>query len=139
MLARDWNSLPASIRRLHSVYDLESFSGRAQVTRGTGLFARLAGWLFNFPPEGEGIALTVTKTRVGECEIWERNFAGRIFRSRWSPSPLPGHAIERLFGLTVEARLEPAAGSLHYAIRRSWLLGIPLPALPVAQSPDLRI
>ncbi len=135
VLARDWNSLPASIRRLHSVYDLESFSGRAQVTRGTGLFARLAGWLFNFPPEGEGIALTVTKTRVGECEIWERNFAGRIFRSRWSPSPLPGHAIERLFGLTVEARLEPAAGSLHYAIRRGWLLGIPLPALllPKAQ------
>ena len=134
-LARDWLALPASIRRLHSVRDLGSFCGRAQVTRGTGPLARLAGWLFNFPPAGEDIALTVTKTRVGEDEIWERNFAGRIFRSRWSPSPRPGHARERLFGLTIEAELEASGGCLHYSIRRGWLAGIPLPAflLPKAQ------
>ena len=135
VLARDWPALPASIRRLHSVRDLESFCGRAEVTRGAGLLARLAGWLFNFPPAGEDIALTVTKTRVGEEEIWERNFAGRIFRSCWSPSPRPGHARERLFGVTIEAELEARGGCLHYSIRRGWLAGIPLPAflLPKAQ------
>jgi saccharopine dehydrogenase-like NADP-dependent oxidoreductase len=135
VLARDWPALPASIRRLHSVRDLESFCGHAQVTRGTGLLARLAGWLLNFPPAGEDIALTVTKTRVGDTEIWERDFAGRIFRSRWSLSPRPGHARERLFGITVEAELEARGGCLHYSIRRGWLAGIPLPAflLPKAQ------
>jgi hypothetical protein len=135
VLTRDWEALPASIRRLHTVRDLESFCGRAQVTRGTGLLARLTAWLFNFPPAGEDIALTVTKTRVGDTEIWERNFAGRIFRSRWSPSPRPGRAIERLPGITVEAELEARGGCLHYSIRRGWLAGIPLPAflLPKAQ------
>ena len=134
-LGGDWLALPASIRRLHSVRDLESFCGRAQVTRGKGLLAGVAAWLFNLPPAGENIALTVTKTRMGECEVWERNFAGRIFRSRWSTSPRPGHARERLFGLTIEAELEARGGCLHYSIRRGWLAGIPLPAflLPKAQ------
>ena len=138
-LGGDWLALPASIRRLHSVRDLESFCGRAQVTRGTGFLARLAAWLFNFPPAGEDIALTVTKTRVGEDEIWERNFAGRIFRSRWSPSPRPGHARERLLGITVEAELEARGGCLHYCGPPRLAGRHPPPRLPAAQGPDPRI
>ncbi len=135
VLGDGWQALPPSIRRLHSVHDLESFSGRAQVTRGKGLFARLMAWVFGFPPASQDIAVTVTKTRHGESEIWERNFAGRVFRSRWSASPRPGCAKERLSGIAVEAELEVAGASLHYSIRRGWLAGIPLPAplLPKAQ------
>jgi saccharopine dehydrogenase-like NADP-dependent oxidoreductase len=127
-LGGEWQSLPASIQRLHSVYDIETYSGTAEVTRGSGLIARLAGLLLNFPQASESIPLTVTKTRVGACEIWERNFAGRIFRSRWSLSGWPGHAIERLMGIAVEAKLEAAGGSLRYVIRRAWFAGVPLPA-----------
>ena len=135
VLGDGWQTLPPSIRRLHSVHDLESFSGRAQVTRGKGPFARLMAWLFGFPPASQDIAVTVTKTRQGESEIWERNFAGRIFRSRWSASPRTGCAREQLSGIAVEAGLEAAGSSLHYKIRRGWLAGIPLPAplLPGAQ------
>ncbi len=135
VLGASWPALPASIRRLHSVHDLESFSGRAQVTRGPALFARLLAWLSGFPPASRDIAVTVTKTRRGGSEIWERNFAGRIFRSRWSASPRPGRAVERLSGIAVEAELKAAGASLHYNIRRGWLAGIPLPKplLPGAQ------
>jgi hypothetical protein len=47
-----WPHLPRSLRRLHCVHDIESFSGRATVTRGSGLMARLIGLLFRFPKAG---------------------------------------------------------------------------------------
>jgi hypothetical protein len=48
-LADRWNDLPPAVRRLHSVQDMESFSGRAWVERGTGAIARLAAGFSTFP------------------------------------------------------------------------------------------
>ena len=113
-LGGDWLALPASIRRLHSVRDLESFCGRAQVTRGT-------------------------KTRQGEAKsgsaISRGGYSGRAGALRPGPAA-PGSSFS---GSAVEAELEAARRSLHYKIRRGWLAGIPPPRSAGARSPDPRI
>ena len=136
ILKERWLQLPASVRRLHSVQDVESFSGRATVTRGSGLIARLAAWFFHFPKAGKDVPLTITKYRTRRGEIWERNFACRIFRSYLTSSGRPFHYKERFFAFTYEQELPVVENSLHLPVRRGWFLGIPLPALllPASES-----
>ncbi len=134
-LGSDWQALPASIRRLHSVRDLESFSGRAEVTRGSAPLSRLAASLFNFPPACMDTPLTVTKERRGERRDWDRNFSGRKFRSYWSPSGRPLCLKERFWPFTLELQLAADSAGMRYTVRRGWLAGIPLPSglLPKAE------
>jgi saccharopine dehydrogenase-like NADP-dependent oxidoreductase len=134
-LGGGWNTLPASIRRLHCVYDYESFSGLAEVVRGTGFLARLAAWMFNLPAAGESIAVTVTKENRGDGEVWVRNFAGRKFRSYWSQSRRALCVQERFRPFALEFQLEADAAGLRYTLQRGRLAGIPLPSrlLPGAE------
>ena len=134
-LGRDWQALPASIRRLHSVHDVERFSGRAEAVRGKGLLARLAARLFNFPAVGQDVAVTVIKECRGEGEVWERDFSGRKFRSCWSASDRARRVRERFGPFTLEFELAAGPPGLAYLVRRGWLAGIPLPArlLPSAE------
>ena len=136
ILGERWRQLPASVRRLHSVQDVESFSGRATVTRGSGFTARLAAWFFGFPKAGKDVPLTITKYRTRTGEIWERNFAGRIFCSYLTPSRRAFHYRERFFAFTYEQELLVYEQSLHLPVRRGWFLGIPLPSplLPGSES-----
>ncbi len=127
-LGAAWQDLPASVRRLHSIQDIESFSGQVAVKRGKSLLARLAAWLYGFPPASENLPLTVAKERKGEKEVWRRSFAGHRFRSSFTPSPRPGHIRERFFPLTFEMKLEARAGGLSFCAVRGWFAGIPLPA-----------
>jgi Domain of unknown function (DUF4166) len=129
-----WQQLPRSVRRLHSVQEVESFSGRACIRRGRGLLARLAGWFFQFPTAGDAVELTITKTRTSSGEIWERNFAGRSFRSLLTPSLRPAHYRERFGPFRFEQELPLADGALHFVVRRGWFLGIPLPFMLLPRS-----
>jgi NAD(P)-dependent dehydrogenase (short-subunit alcohol dehydrogenase family) len=140
-LGRRWYELPPTVRRLHSVQDIESFSGVASVTRGTGISARLAALLFNFPRAGESVPVTITKTRTAQGEIWERNFGGRKFRSYLTPSPRPYHYRERFFVFTYEQELPVENGSLFLPVRRGWLLGVRLPGflLPKSQAREYEL
>jgi len=45
-----WCQLPAPVRDLHSVQDIESFSGTAEVVRGKSLVARLLAIQFRIGP-----------------------------------------------------------------------------------------
>jgi uncharacterized protein DUF4166 len=133
-LGDKWRELPPCVRRLHSVQGVESFSGRARVTRGRGLVARAAAWLFGFPEAGDDVPLTITKTRTPTGEIWERNFAGRRFRSYLTPSDRPQHYRERFGLFTYEQELPVEDGALCFPVRRGWLLGLPLPSLLLPRS-----
>lgn len=128
-LGDTWHGLPRCVQRLHSVQDVESFSGRARVTRGRGLIPLLAAWLFRFPEEGDDVPLTVTKTRTRRGETWVRSFAGRRFRSFLTPSARPSRCRERFGPLTCELELPVKDATLHLPVRRGWFLGIPLPSL----------
>jgi Domain of unknown function (DUF4166) len=135
-LEERWKELPPSVQRLHAVQDLEVFTGKARVTRGSGIVARAAAFFFNFPKAGENVPATITKTRTAFGEIWERNFGGRKFRSYLSPSPRPYHYRERFFLFSYEQELPVENGSLFLPVRRGWLLGIRLPGflLPNSQA-----
>ncbi len=122
-----WAALPPAIRDLHSVQDVESFSGLAEVTRGRSIAARVAAWIFGFPPAGYDVPVTVTITRTPEGEVWERNFAGRVFRSLCLRSPKPQCYRERFGVLTFEQELPVEDGRMHFPVRRGWFLGLPIP------------
>jgi hypothetical protein len=126
-LGHKWLALPPCVQRVHSGHGVESFSGRAEVTRGAGVVARLAAWLVGLPEPGEDVPLTVTMTRTLAGEAWERRFAGRRLESVLTPSPRPGHVRERFGPATYELELPVKEGALHFPVRRGWLLGIPLP------------
>ena len=75
-LARDW-AVPAGIDPAAAFRPRPGELLRARPGHARhGPLARLAAWLFNFPPAGEDIALTVTKTRVGD----DRNLGAQFRR-----------------------------------------------------------
>jgi hypothetical protein len=135
-LSERWEELPASVRRLHSVQDVEVFSGRANVTRGKGLLERGLSFFFSFPKAADNVAVAITKTRTALGETWERDFGGRRFRSYLSPSPRRFHCREQFFAFTYELELPMENGSLFLPVRRGWFFGIPLPRflLPKSQA-----
>jgi len=133
-LGEAWQQLPPAIRRLHSVREVESFRGRACIRRGRGLLARLAGWFFQFPPAGDDVELSITMTRTASGEIWQRNFAGRSFRSLLTSSLRASHYRERFGPFRFEQELPVAGGALHFVVRRGWFLGIPLPSMLLPRS-----
>ncbi len=133
ILGEKWRALPKTVQRSHCVQDIAHFSGRCEVTRGTGWIARFAAGLFGFPGPGNNIPLTVTKTRTIKGEIWERNFGRRIFRSFITPSK-PGHCRERFRVFTFELALTVQDNALYFPVRRGWFLGMPLPAIFLPRS-----
>jgi len=133
-LAERWDHLPPEVQALHSVQDVESFSGTAKVTRGNSLIARFAAWFFGFPPAAEAVPLTITKTRTETGEIWERNFGGRVFRSYLTPAPVAHRYRERFWLFNYEQDLPVEDGRMRLPVRRGWFLGVPLPGLLLAKS-----
>lgn len=136
VFGEQWDNLPEQIRTLHSVQDMESFSGHAKVTRGESTSAQLIAWLFRFPPSSENTPLTVTKTRTDSGEVWERRFGSHSFRSYCTPASKPGQIRERFLAFSFELDLVVDKSSVHYDVNRGWFLGIPLPQflLPTSNS-----
>lgn len=122
-----WHQLPRPHQALHQVHDVESFVGEAQVTRGRGGLARCLAACLRFPSAAERVAVRVTKTRIAGGEVWERDFAGKVFRSTLSPAPQAGCCLERFGPFCFELELPVDAAGLHLQVRRGWFLGLPLP------------
>ena len=128
-LREQWQSLPARLRALHMVQDMESFSGTSQVIRGSSLLARFSAWFFGFPPAGDDVPLTVTKSRTDDGETWERDFNGSVLRSHLTPANKSYRVRERFSFFTFELELELKDGAMHLPVRRGWCLGIPIPRM----------
>lgn len=122
-----WDLLAPEAQALHAVHDFECFSGLAEITRGAAPDARLAALLFGFPPAGRDVPVTVMKTRIDAGELWERNFAGRRFRSVCGPASGRHRYRERFGPFVYELELPVEAGAMRFLIRKGWCFGIPLP------------
>lgn len=135
-LGAAWDALPAPNRRLADVHDVEVFRGRARIDRGAGLIARIGAAIFGFPPAGDDVPVIVTKTRIGDGEVWERSFAGRRFRSHLSPAGAAGRVFERFGPVRFELDLPVRDGEMHLPVLRGWCLGLPIPRtlLPISDS-----
>lgn len=136
VLADRWADLPLEIQSLHDVQDIESFWGKARVIRGRSLIARFTAWCFGFPAASDETPVKVIKTRTRQGENWERNFGGRIFRSRCTRAATPYRFQEHFWPFTFEMDLSVEDRSLRFPVRRGWCLGFPLSRflLPISET-----
>lgn len=135
-VVKGFAALPAPVRDLHAVMTNRRWQGRARVTRGKGLMARIVAAVMRFPPESADVPLTVTMERRGDAEVWTRDFAGRKFRSTLR---LHQGQMTECFGLlTFAMALQVQDGTLHYPMTAGWVCGVPMPrwALPFSDTAE---
>ena len=124
---RDFSRLPEPIRIIHSRGQCSSASGRCDVDRSGNPLALLVRALFRMPRAGRDLPVTVRFTRRGGIEHWERDFSGRVMRSRLSRARIPGEITERFGAFVFTIRLRWDGTRLHYQIVKGKLFGIRLP------------
>jgi hypothetical protein len=129
LLATAYEQLAAPIRDLHEVSTTRVFRGEANVTRGRGLLSRLVARIIGFPPAGERVPVTVTLTRQGQRELWQRDFAGARFSSVQHPGAgrNEGLLIERFGPMAFAMAVVVDGGRLRLIQRRGTAFGIPMP------------
>lgn len=124
---RDFGRLPEPIRTIHSRRHCASASGRCDVDRSGNPFALLIRALFRMPRAGRDLPVTVRFTQRGGTEHWERDFSGRVMRSRLSRARIPGEISERFGACVFTIRLRWDGTRLHYQIVKGKLFSIRLP------------
>jgi hypothetical protein len=118
-------TLPEPIRATHLTAATTRWTGRASVTRGSGLWSRLLATLFRFPPATADTEVEVTKTATTRGETWTRRFGSRIFRSHLRATPQG--MTERFGPFTFTLGLTIKDGALHYPVAAGRIGPIPLP------------
>jgi hypothetical protein len=123
------SDLPAPIRELHNGSGISRFSGNASIKRGTGVLARIVGWLTGFPAANDNIPVTVEIEQQGSRETWQRDFDGHTFSSEMSINSgrFAGLMCERFGPSKFGMALVVDEDTLHYVARRWTFLGIPMP------------
>lgn len=130
LLGEAYDTLPPSIRNIHALGDAaRRMCGRARVTRGKGLAARLVAGLVGFLPEADDVPIAVTFTRKAGGELWLRDFGGRRFSSLHVPGKgrSAGLVEERFGPFRFGLALVVEDGKLHLVVCNWNVLGMPLP------------
>jgi hypothetical protein len=129
VLGSAWRALPEPIRAMHMVDNVLVAEGRASVERGKGVVASAIASLFGFPAAGTDVPVTVTFRRVGVCEIWRRDFAGRKFSSTQFVGEKSWAYLlcERFGPIRFGIALAAEGERLTLVLRRWSLFGVPLP------------
>jgi hypothetical protein len=129
ILGTAWGALPEALRVMHDIGAGQIAAGVATVERGATWRARLAAALFGFPRAGSDVPVTVTFTRRGDAEIWQRDFAGRIFRSTQEAGAGRSEAliVERFGPLAIGLAVVIEGARLSLIVQRWSVLGVPLP------------
>lgn len=127
MLGSTFETLPEPVRALHDRNG--RWRGLAEVSRGTGLLARLVAAIIGFPKPGAAVPVQVVLAAEGDGERWTRNFAGRRFSSfQQAGTGRNDRLLVETFGVvSVALALVIEDGRLHLVPRRWSALGLPLP------------
>ncbi|HMB72275.1 MAG TPA: DUF4166 domain-containing protein, partial [Gammaproteobacteria bacterium] len=129
LLGDAYSSLPAALKTVHGTSAESTLHGKAAITRGKGLAARLAARVIGLPRAADDLSATVTFERTPIQEQWTRDFGGQTFRSRLFEGQ---GRFERLlcerFGPFVFAMAPVVDGHRLRLVMRGWsVLGLPLP------------
>jgi hypothetical protein len=129
LLGSAWDTLPAEIRAMHDVADMAQAKGRADVTRGPGLFARMVANLLRLPRACRDTAVHVRFEAADGAETWTRTFGERSFSSHQSAGAgRSQHLLCERFGPLVFAMAVVVdEGRLRLVLRRWSLFEFPLP------------
>jgi hypothetical protein len=122
-----FRALPDPIQAMHDRSRCFSAIGRCDVDHGANPIAHLVSALFRLPRAGRDLPLAVKFIARGGAETWERNFAGRIMRSRLSRARIPGQIKERFGPFAFTIRLRWDGARLHYEMAAGRFLGLRLP------------
>lgn len=119
------DSLPPTVRTLHSRDGLHRYRGEVEVRRGDHPLARLMAWATRLPPAGKG-GIEVEIDAGGEGERWTRHISGHAMRSRlWAQE---GMLCEQLGLVRFGFALAVEEGVLAWRVASVRTLGLPLPA-----------
>lgn len=122
-------TMPRQVQDMHQHPVPRLVAGRGSVSRGDHPLARLAGYLFRFPPPLPDTPVTVTFDIRPGAEIWRRDFGGHRFCSRLSSRRQGDRRIltETFWPFTFDFDLDGHALGLDMHVRGWRLLGLPLP------------
>jgi Domain of unknown function (DUF4166) len=123
-----FDELPAQVQRLHDVEAPVTWSGRADVQRGSTMPARALARLFGLPPHGADQPITVMFVPQGYAEVWTRIFGADRFVSTQRAS---GDELRETVGpLTLRMTLQGNRSGLGLTLVGARFLGIiPVPGL----------
>jgi NAD(P)-dependent dehydrogenase (short-subunit alcohol dehydrogenase family) len=129
ILGPAYATLDAPVRDAHDFTGSRDFSGRAHVSRGTGILSRMIAALIGFPDAGKDIPLKVTLSATAERETWQRDFDGQRFRSeQFAGSGRNKGLLMERFGLLTFGLGLIVEGDRLRLIGRNWsIFGVPLP------------
>ena len=129
VLGEAWDGLPVAIRAIHTIGSHATAKGRARVSRGTNVAARVTGALFRFPDASDDVAVTVDFSADGGQETWRRNFGGSQFtsRQRAGTGSYERLLVEQFGPFEFALALVVENGRLNLILRGWCFLGVPLP------------
>lgn len=125
LLGEVFDSLPPTVKVLHSREGCHRYRGEVEVARGRHPLARLLAWATRLPPAGKGdVEVEIDADWHGER--WMRHIGGHAMPSRlW---PQDGLLCEKLGLVRFGFRLTVEEGVLVWRVARVHALGLPLPA-----------
>ncbi|HEY8026297.1 MAG TPA: DUF4166 domain-containing protein [Burkholderiaceae bacterium] len=137
ILGKDWGTLPAPIKAMHSCEEQLEAKGFAVIERGSGLLPWLTAKIFGFPAAGTNVPVGVTFRNERGGELWTRKFGNKSFSSFQSQGmgSSKGLLCERFGPLVFGLALFLREGRLNLEVRRWRFFGLPLP-LVLAPSGD---
>jgi hypothetical protein len=124
--------LPAAVADMHKALRDQGAFGRATVTRGKSVLARLVGAVMGFPKAGEHELHVHFEESEGR-ERWTRSFSGASFRSAFSRNA--ALIIERFGAVRFGFALDCLDGELQMRMQRWWICGVPMPMWLAPVSP----
>jgi hypothetical protein len=129
LLGDAYHAMPAPLREMHDLKDRMVAEGRARVTRGSGLLARIAAAIAGFPRAGENVPVRVDFKLKNGRERWTRTFAGRTFHSTQEQGRGRDAWLlcERFGPMKVAMALVLDGSRLRLIVRRWSVFAIPLP------------
>lgn len=137
VLGPAFEQLPQVVQTLHRPGAQAQWRGTARVDGGETWPARVVARIVGFPGTVDTIPVTVTLTRKGRAELWQRDFNGQTFQSlQWPGQGRHDHLLMERFGpITVALAVTVRDGRLDL-IPQSWsFLGVPLPRFLMPQGP----
>ncbi|MFM9942266.1 MAG: DUF4166 domain-containing protein [Hyphomicrobiaceae bacterium] len=135
LLGAEFDALPAKVRELHDVQGQVTWSGRAEVQRGTSLLARIIGTIAGLPPSSPGLPLEVVFTPDATGEHWRRTFGRHVFQTHQRLGN--GVILERIGPSTAALKPKVGPAGLSLTVAGLSVLGVPVPRSLLAEMTTL--